>query len=86
MKKSEVPIKLDRPTLLEICRRFEGMAQPNSLSVVILAEGMLKEKRWDQETLEALVTAGQTESEQGPNQRITGWPHFFRQLASANDF
>ena len=78
----KTPPKLDRATLLEMERQFDGMAQPNSLSVVSLTEKLGREKKWNQETLDYLADLGRAESAKGPNQVIMGWPSIFRLLAA----
>lgn len=65
-------------TLREICKRFESMGQPNSLSVVVLADSMQAEHSWDQDTLDELRQKAQEECAKGPNQMIMGWPSYFR--------
>ncbi|HET7713615.1 MAG TPA: hypothetical protein VFK94_04790 [Patescibacteria group bacterium] len=72
---------MDPKTLIEICRRFEQMAQPNSMSVVVLAETMSGEKIWHQPTLDFLTAKAKEEHSKGPNQMVMGWPSFFRHQA-----
>lgn len=71
-------------TLGEICKRFEAMGQPNSRSVVILADEMQAEGSWDQRTLDELRQKAQEECAKGPNQMIMGWPGFFRNQAKSS--
>lgn len=78
----KTPPKLDRATLLEMELKFDGIGQPNSLSVVYLTEKLSREKKWDQETLDYLADLGRAESAKGPNQTIMGWPGIFRLLAA----
>lgn len=72
----------DPRTVQEIRKRFEAMAQPNSLSVVLLAGEMVKEGSWHQPTLEYISEKAQAEHDKGPNQMVAGWSSWLQNLST----
>lgn len=73
--------KLDTRTIEFVADRVAQVQQINSSGVRDIVEGMARESRWDQTTLEFLRRKAQEEIAKGPNQMVGGWIGYLNRLA-----